>query len=409
LGAILQVLGMRADCGRSEKAKRKGSEDIVEYVGYAHEGSKGAPDTTKWIPSRMVPVAERALADIKRITQPYRDIALWMEAHPGRAYVAEPWRLQDPETLIASGEVAAALGLANNMVAIGWMKANGVRKRIERKRRCYRLGDIEAVILSQQPKLRSPKEKLSDYMFLIPRHYFRDAMGTMECVLVLDVVDDQHISNFISGRGVTKSVFGRLDILDANGKPYKTNTHALRHFLNTLAPEGMLSQLDIARWSGRKDVRENAAYNHTGGRHLGGKLREMAKTEEMAGPVMETARSLPPVDRDDFLKARFSTAHTTEIGMCVSDWSLAPCASHGACAGCQDHLVVKGDVKQKAAAERLLAEHEFMLGQAKQEASEGNVGASNWVVHNEKMVDSLKKTLAVHADHQTADGTVVQI
>jgi hypothetical protein len=88
---------------------------------------------------------------------------------------------------------------------------------------------------------------------------------------------------------------------------------ALRHFLNTLAQEGMLSQLDIARWRGRKDVRENAAYDHTGGRHQALKLREMAETDEMAGPVMETARTLPPVDRADFLKARFSTAHTTEL------------------------------------------------------------------------------------------------
>lgn len=404
---INELLGMQAACRRSETVKRTGSEDVVEYVGYAHEGSKGAPDTTKWIPSKMVPVAERALADIKRITQPYRDIASWMEQHPGRAYVAEQWRLADPETLLSASEVAAALGLAGTSVAIQWMKANGVRKRIERKMRCYRLGDIEAVVLSLQPKLRLLQERLSDFMFLVPRHYFRNEMGSMECVV--DFVSDQNISDFISGRGVVKSVFERLDILDSDGKPYRTNTHALRHFLNTLAQEGMLSQLDIARWSGRKDIRENSSYDHTGGRHLAEKLREAVKTNAMQGPISHTFEALPPVDRESFLKARFATAHSTDIGMCVQDFSLAPCPSHGACAGCSEHVIVKGDKRHQERAQQLLSEHEAMLSQAQQEMAEGTLGAGPWVEHNERMVDGLKKALAVHADGAVADGTIVQV
>jgi hypothetical protein len=49
------------------------------------------------------------------------------------------------------------------------------------------------------------------------------------------------------------------------------------------------------------------------------------------------------------------------------------------------------------------------LDQAKQVAGEGTSGASNWVAHNEKMVECLKKTIAVHYNPEIADATAVQV
>jgi hypothetical protein len=70
--------------------------------------------------------------------------------------------------------------------------------------------------------------------------------------------------------------------------------------------------------------------------------------------------------------------------------------------------VIKGNPIHKARTERLLAEHESMLAQAKGEMDEGTIGASNWVAQNEKMIAGLKKTIAVHDNGEIADGTVVQ-
>jgi hypothetical protein len=404
---INELLYMRANCRRTERTRRRSTGEDVEYLGYAYDGSKGAPDTTKWIPTVMMEIADRALADIKRITEPYRRIARWMESHPGRAYVAEPWRLADPETLLSAGEVAKAIGLGGTPHAIHWLKANRVRKTVDRPLKCYRLGDLEAVILSMQEVLPDPKLKLSDFMFLVPLHYFRPRSGTQEHTLTF--VQDQNISDFLGAREGTKSVFERLDVRNEKGEAYQINTHALRHFLNTCAQEGLLSQLDIARWSGRKDVGQNAAYDHTGGHHLGREMRKVMETDAMKGPIADTVQQLAPVDREAFLKGRFATAHFTSIGACVQDFSLAPCPSHGACAGCSEHLVVKGKPEHRAEAERLLGEHEAMLVQAQAETDEGTFNASVWVAHNERMVDGLKKAMAVHADDGIADGTVVQV
>jgi hypothetical protein len=85
-------------------------------------------------------------------------------------------------------------------------------------------------------------------------------------------------------------------------------------------------------------------------------MREMLSTEAMRGPLPETIKKLPPAEREEFQKARINTAHLTDIGACIQDWSLAPCPKHEACAGCGDHLVIKGNAVHKARAERLLTE-----------------------------------------------------
>jgi hypothetical protein len=401
---INELLYMRADCRRTERSRRTGSREEVAYLGYAYEGSKGASDSTKWIPSSMVPVADRALEDVKRITEPYRRIALWMEDHPGRAYVADPWRSADPETLLTHAEVGLALGLAT-LSEHRWLEVNGLRKR-DGVRSRYRLGDIEAAILRRQPKLPDPRARLSDFMFVIPKHFLRNDSATQNYALTF--LTDAQIGVFLGCKKGSVGIFERLKILDPDGRAYRINTHKVRHYLNTAAQNGKLSQLDIARWSGRADVRENAKYDHSGGRHLGERLQEIVKTGAMVGPVAETVRALPPVDLEDFVKARFATAHTTDIGMCVQDWSIAPCPSHGACAGCGEHVVVKGNEKHRRRAEQLLQEHQYMLERARQEAEDGTFGAGPWVAHTEKMVAALRKVVAVHEDGTIADGSVVQ-
>lgn len=404
---INELLNAPVDCLREDTKVDPRTGARAPAYGVHHRGSKGADDAVKWFPSAMADVGLRALADIRRITQPARDIAKWMEDNPGRAHLTEPWRLADPETLLTMAEVAQALGLGGKEAATYWLSSQKVPRSMRDGRYVCRLADIEAAVLARQPKLPPGSRPLSEYLCLVPDHFFRTDMGTVWPIL--DVISDAQVHCFLSTSGKHKSVFERLGIVDENGEPYRVNTHAFRHYLNTIAQEGHLSQLDIARWSGRKRVEQNAAYDHTGGYHLGEKLQSMFSADGMNGPIVATLQSLPPAERDSFLKARFKTAHMTDIGACAQDWSMAPCPAHGACGSCGEHLVIKGNATQKARAERLLAEHESMLAQAQAaaEAKRGLAGA--WVEHNTKMIEGLRKTLAVHEDPAIADGTVVQI
>jgi hypothetical protein len=406
---INEALTLLANCLRRQTGTDPKTGNPYEAFGFAYGGSKGADDNIKWVPPKMVEVAERAIADIVRITEPTREIARWMEQHPGRAYLAEPFRLTDPSTQLSINDVTVALGVTGRTPADLWLKYNHVpREKRNGLLRCT-LADVEAAMLRLQPKLPPDlPQRLSEYLFLVPQHFFRDDWNSQYGVITF--VNDFQIGGFLTSTGSThKSVFERLKIHDANGKPYKINSHAFRHYLNTIAKDGELSELDMARWSGRKRIDQNAAYDHTDGRQLKKRARQMLETDAMRGPMPQAVAKLPPAEREEFIKARINTAHLTDIGACIQDWSLAPCPKHGSCAGCGDHLVIKGNPVHKARAERLLIEHEAMLSQAKAEMDEGTYGASDWVKHNEKMVDGLKKTIAVHENAEIPVGTVVQV
>ena len=85
-----------------------------------------------------------------------------------------------------------------------------------------------------------------------------------------------------------------------------------------------------------------------------------------------------------------------------------PCPTFGDCAGCDEHLVVKGDVSQRAAAEQLLSETERLLAKAREEAADETYGASRWVVAHQRMAANLQAVIAVHGDTTIPEGTLVQ-
>ncbi|HZL38927.1 MAG TPA: hypothetical protein VFC45_01450 [Pseudolabrys sp.] len=402
---INDALNVQVDCDRRETVTTEGGPQ--ERLGFAYRGSKGVTASIKWIPSEMKEMAERALADIRRITEPARTVARFMEDHPGRAWLPDPWRLADPDTAVFVPEIASMIGRESTSSTRCWLERNAVRPIGRRgRRRPYRLGDIEAAILKLQPALPPGSPALSSYLFLAPHHFFNTHHRTMIPIVVF--VMDQNVRDFITGRPGMPSVFERLDLRDEKGEPYAVRSHGIRHFLNTLAQEGGLSQLDIARWSGRKDVRENAAYDHTGGVHLGRKMREILDTGAMRGPIAETIEKLPAIERKAFLESRLATVHMTDIGACIQDWNLAPCPKHGSCAACVDHLVIKGNTKQRERAERLLQDYEPIVAEAENEKQDGTYGVGPWVDHNRKIVDGLRQIIAIHSDASIPDGTPVQ-
>ena len=277
----------------------------------------------KWIPTAMAEVAKKALDDIVRITQPARDIAKWMAAHPGRAWLPEPWRLADPKTEVLSRDLPSLIGVsdstAGRLTVRGWnvKPVNRIRGRTGVPWHVYRLGDIEEALLALQPKLPPDAPRpLEEYLFLVPLHFFHPVINNFEAVV--SFVTDRNMRTFLAGSAQVKSVFERLDLRDENGKPYNLRSHAVRHYLNTLAQEGGVSQLDIARWSGRKNLHQNSTYDHMSGTALAKKAREVLKTEAMMGPVVETFKRLPPVEREEFREVGALPPLTPPISACAS-------------------------------------------------------------------------------------------
>lgn len=151
--------------------------------------------------------------------------------------------------------------------------------------------------------------------------------------------------NFYLGSGTAGSstMFFRFGFTEPDGSPIKVTTHQFRHWMNTLAHRGGMSQLDIAKWSGRKDVRQNEAYDHMTSHELIEMARCMAKDDPRLFCQFGQLAMKSSVTRDEFMELEFSTAYSTEIGFCVHDFAMLPCQQHRDCLNCREHVCVKGE------------------------------------------------------------------
>ncbi len=401
---INELLTIPADCEMTDEPFRDGNPVLaadgsraVRY-GIRYFGEKKAGPRIKWIQTHMVDVAKRAVADLRRITEPSRAVAKWMETNPGRAWLPDGWRDRWEFT---AADIAEMVGLSSPGAAVQFMSG--------KSRRIWTSDEVEAALLARHSVTHRTSVPLStsEYMFLMPRNWAHGTRATIHSLV--GSVTDGDISDFIVGRDGVTSVFKRFDLREDDGSTIAVTSHQFRHWLNTLLQQGGMSQMEIARWSGRKDVAQNAAYDHVSGFQLAEKARELLSKGMARGPLARIAARLDPVRRADFVRSQVTTAHTTDLGMCANDWSLAPCMAHGACAKCEQHLLEKGNQEQRERARQMRDEHEALLAVAEAEASEETYGASNFVEHHKAMRDSLDQVLAVHDDPTIRDGDLIQL
>ena len=410
---INELLSIPANCEVEEAAYRDGKpvlddkgDPVVRY-GIRYWAEKGAPPAPKWIPSALVDVARRAIADIRRITEPTREAAAYAARHPWGVKV-EGLDDGDPECLIECSAVGALLGMTHRTSGLQWCRSWSVPLVQSAVGMSATRRDVSRVIRREMPQVPPDSPlRLDEHLFLIPQNFTHP--GRTSIPGSVRFLTDGMIGLFITGKEGAPSIFERFGMVEDDGSPIRMNSHQLRHWLNTLAQAGGMSQMEIARWSGRKDVRQNAAYDHVSGAELAGKVRKLVENGEMRGPLAEAHERLPPRDRASFRQTQIATAHLTEIGLCLHDWSLLPCTKHGSCPDCTEHCVKKGDAGQCGAAERLLAETNVLLESAAVEADEGTYGAARWVEAHRRTARGLEAIVAVHHDPSIPNGTLVQI
>lgn len=411
---INEILRLPVDCEVREPKYENGVQVVNEQgepvfrYGIRYSGSKGFLADVKWIPTAMVSVATRAIAQIRELTAASREVAIWNEANPERSWLHAPYGGEDIDRSLSADEVADALGLGPECAVSGFAQRHGIRPTIHsRRHRTYPQREVEDGMRRMRKALSDNSMKLSEYLFVVPRYFLARNRPTL--LPVVDLVSHGQVTIFLTGKPAAPSIFERLDLRDEDGRPFRLCTHQLRHLLNTIAAENGLGELERARWSGRTDIEQNAVYDHETGYQLAEKARAMLEQGRMAGPIAVTFERLPPVERKAFSLVHLATVHTTDIGMCLHDWGTAPCPHHGACASCRDCAVMKGDPVHRLRTENLLREEEATLERALAEVEDGTYGASNFVEHHRRMAAGYRRMLAVHDDPLIEDGTLVQI
>lgn len=408
---ISEVLTLPEACEVREP--RKGKEDAY---GLRWWPAKGAEPGVKWLVPSMASVVGEALQKIRAVTEEARRIARWYEVNPGQIYLAPDVAHLRGHEWLSMAEVAEVLGLAERATANTWCKAKAINteQREGGGKRVYaRFSDVEAAVLGMLPSGfpvldKETGLKYSEALLVVRRNELGAQRGTYRCMI--ESVGVGQINTGLGSRAEHghESIFTRLGFTEPDGSHIAVTSHQFRHYLNTLAQAGGLSQLDIAKWSGRRDIGQNEAYNHVTPGQMLQKIRDAVGGDEMFGPLAELPKKVL-IRRDEFARLVIPTAHTNNLGHCVHDYTSSPCQLHMDCIHCQDLVCVKGDAEKTATLRQTLQEARGLMEKAVVELGEGNSGGGRWLDHQRATVDRLSQLSAIMDDPTVPDGAVIQL
>lgn len=408
---INEVLLLAENCEVHDKTS--GGKDAY---GLRWRPAKGGEPMVKWIIPSMAPVVAEAIAKIRRLTEGARRIARWYEFNPEKLYLPQELEYLRRQELLTMDEVKQVLFLEEGTASSArlWCSANGVLLTKKGSRVHAQFTDVEqaaiALLSAGFPLLNAEMGiRFSEALIIVRRNELHSAKATFGCVIEPLSINQVNTALGTRSEHGFESIFDRLGFTEPDGSPIRVSTHQFRHYLNTLAQAGGMSQLDIAKWSGRLDVRQNEAYDHVTADQIVAKIRESIGDQTlMFGPLARLPENIP-ISRDEFARLKIPTAHTTDLGFCVHDYTMTPCQRHADCVNCNEHVCVKGDEGKAMRVRRRLEEAKQLLSRAEEATSQGYYGADRWMEHHQKTVQRLTQLTDVFDNPAVAVGAVIQL
>lgn len=378
--------------------------------------SKGGEPMVKWILPSMVDVVKEAVRKIKQVAEPARLVSRWYEDNPAKLYLPKALEGLRSRDLISVAELRSVLWGCQGSIrsARDWCEQEGINVKGVGKDGAVSFFDVEKAVIAMQhdffPFIDGKTNlKCKDALMIVLKNTFRMNKATYICVVepvVVDQIDDALGGRSKHGR---KSVFDAFGFTEPDGSPIKATTHAFRHYLNNLAQIGGLSQLDIAKWSGRKDIRQNEAYDHVSTDEMLQIIREgVGDVSRTIGPLANIPKQYL-IRRDEFARLMIPTAHTTDIGFCVHDYTMSPCLVYMDCVNCQEHVCVKGDSSKTSRLMQQLVEAKDLLAKAEAAASDGYYGSDRWLEHHRLTFERLRQLCEIMEDPKVPVGSVIQL
>jgi hypothetical protein len=409
---INELLLLPADC--ETRKKRKGSEEDAYALRWWP--AKGAEPMLKWIIPSMSSVVAEAVARIRRITDEARTVARWYEQNPGKLYLTEASSHLRNQEWLSMPEVTDIVFAdpVHRTAARQWCEESGVPREKRGTRIYARFADVEAAVLKELPRgfpvlNDAAGLKYGEALCVMQRYTLDSSRARMRCII--EPIGHPHIHNRLGARSESgiQSIFDRCGLTEPDGSPIRTPSHSFRHYLNTLAQVGGLSQLDIAKWSGRKDVRQNEAYDHESTESLLARVRKaIGDDERMFGPL-STAPRAALIPRDEFARLKVPTAHTTDFGYCIHDYVMSPCQMHRDCLNCGEQVCIKGQPEKEKRIRQAHAESTRLLALAEQAEADGDYGASDWVAHHRQQLARVTALLEIIDNPVVPPGAIIQL
>lgn len=401
---ISEIISLTLDCEVEDK-KRDGST----AYGWRFRPAKGGAPMIKWIPDVMVDIAKEAVDRLRQITKPARDLAAWLETGDTQ-FVPELDALLRSYSEIEKATVMQLVG-SRSLEGLTFSKVGGktiidtgifirwLRNAITQDYKFFPFLDKKKTV-TWRNALFSFRQNELNYLRIV------DNYG-------LSCPDNNTLNNKLTkiGLKMTASFFSVHGYNEGRDDPLGLTSHQFRHLLVTIANRGGLSGIEVARWRGSKDVRQNRTYNQQSEFELVALLRKhdpalIRSKSELE--IAEQIRMALPVTTAEFNALEKQTAHITEFGFCVHNFVMSPCTRFRDCLNCTEQVCVKGDRRLKRLREQLDMVDQ-QLASAAEGAAEGLYGVDPWTHIQQQTRDRLVSLISILEDPAIPDGATIRL
>lgn len=402
---ITEVQDLPLNCLHSDK-DTKG----VPCLGLRFYAGKGYASDIKWLPSVMGDIAREAVRRLAELSEEGRKLAVWYETYPDKFYRHEDCPNVAEHAPLTADQVARALGLSesSDISAINAYFKNYLPYQSLRKGEPLTLAFLNEFCHSQLPDdwpwlNKERGVKYSEALCCFRAHEFRDDLSTSRIKLWSPGKSTFTTDlNYIDGQ--ERSIWRRHGYKNPDGSEISLKSHQVRHFLNTIAQRGDLGQLDIARWSGRANIHQNAVYNHMSD----DEYVDLAKSVGVGG-ALEKIQINAPVTYVDLEAIGEGIAHVTEFGFCIHDYAMLPCQKHRDCLNCSEQVCVKGDATKLDRLKQQQRLTQMQLDKARAADEMGTYGADRWSQHQIKTLERMDQLIQMLESNNLPDGTVIRL
>lgn len=393
-----------------------GDGEFRGKLGLRWRGSKGFEDTTKWLPTEMAPVAREAIEKLMKVSSAAQEIAVWYTANPQKLFIHKGAKHLEGKTFLTTPEIAVLLWGNERLLSTAsiWAYRTHKLKRLQSNAddETYLFADVEKVVLGLLPPTfpHVPGDTTllcKDALAITLRNSMSRVKTPYLCMF--GCVSYGALDNRFSTSKDTPSVFERFEYREDDGSKIEFHTHSLRHYLNTLAQNGGLSSAEIAIFSGRKDTKQNRAYDHMSSDEVQAPISAALRggfTSELE-PLSVAGNSL--VNRAEFSSLGLLAAHTTRYGWCAHDFASEPCPIHRDCINCEEQECIKGEAHKEANLLQLRSEIEYLLKRAHEALTAEEFGADTWVKHQSRTLERINALLSILQDPAVPPGARVRL
>ncbi len=409
---ISEILALPVDC-EVWQTKKGGSK----AYGWRFQPGKGGAPCIKWIPDAMTSIAQEAIFRIRKLTDEARKIAQWYEDHPNSFYRHQNCPDVSENQALTAIEAALALGIPIE-------KPHYYRYELRRFGFSYKDGENTLAGLNKWAITKLPKDfpwfdnergiKFSEALFCLQAKQLRTDMPKSPIMIwrpSSNTLNEDLQSRQTLPEYFVPSIFDRYGFNAMGNQKLKANSHQFRHLLNTMAQRGGLSQSEIARWSGRADIKQNRIYDHMSEFELVDMIRSHDDALSLDQPLAEIAEQIAskiPMTRQEFNTLAIPTAHITEYGFCIHDFTMSPCQRFRDCLNCTEQVCVKGDHRIDRLKERY-AIVEKLRDKAAQEIKEGTAGADRWYQIHDLTEKRLRELIGIMENPDIQNGAIIKL